>query len=276
MNRISRVVVFAMFALCALRGESSSSPSKFEVATIKPSVAEFHGTMIQAQPGGGLRVTGATLRTLLAYTYNVRDFQITGGPVWITSDRYDIVAKPEHSTGADNLSDALRQLTAEQRKIYNEQMGQRMQALLMDRFHLAIHRETKEQPMYAMVIGKSGSKLQASPEGVTGRVRMGRGEISGEGAQLQVFAATLANVVGRPVIDKTGLSGNFNFKLNWTPDPGTGLGPPGPPPGADAAPASDGPSIFTALQEQLGLRLESDKGPVEMIVIDRVERPSEN
>jgi bla regulator protein blaR1 len=275
MKPIGVVVVFALFA-CTLRAQSSSAPLKFEVATIKPSAGDFHGTIIQAQPGGGLRVMGATLRTLLAYTYNVREFQISGGSGWIGSDRYDIVAKPERSTTPDNLSDTLRQLTAEQRKTYNEQMGQRMHALLTDRFHLAIHRETKEQPVYALVIGKSGSKLQPGTDGGAGRMRLGRGEINGEGSQLLVLAATLANVVDRPVIDKTGLSGNFNFKLNWTTDPGQGFGPPGPPPGTDAAPQPDGPSIFTALQEQLGLRLESDKGPVEMIVIDRVERPSEN
>ena len=108
---------------------------------------------------------------------------------------------------------------------------------------------------------------------------MGRGQLSGEGVQLQMLTQVLSNQLGRPVIDRTGLKGNFDFKLEWTPDPGQSAGPfGGGPPGADAPPPPDpnGPSIFTALQEQLGLRLESQKGPVEILVIDRVEKPSEN
>ncbi|HUI77468.1 MAG TPA: TIGR03435 family protein [Bryobacteraceae bacterium] len=280
MNRIIVIAACSWFASCALWGQPVSAPLTFEVASIKPSAGEFRGTVIQAQPGGGLRVIGATVKALVAYTYNVRDFQISGGPDWVNSDRYNIVAKPQRSTGPEDLSDALRSLSAEQRKTYNEQMGQRVQALMADRFHLMVHRETKEQPVYTLVISKNGSKLQpAAASDAPGRIRMGRGELTGEAVQVQMLAAALANVVDRPVIDKTGLSGNFNLKLEWTPDPGQSPGNPGPPPaGAAAQPPSDPnrPSIFTALQEQLGLRLESDKGPVEMIVIDHVEKPSEN
>ena len=110
-------------------------------------------------------------------------------------------------------------------------------------------------------------------------MRMGRGELSGQGVELEMLTRTLSSQLGRTVIDRTGLTGNFDFKLTWTPDPGQSVGPPGGlPPGADAPPPPDpnGPSVFTALQEQLGLRLESQKGPVEMLVIDRVEKPSEN
>jgi len=162
--------------------------------------------------------------------------------------------------------------------------------LLADRFQLTLHRETKEQSVYALLVAKNGPKLQESQtkdgqakEGTGPRgpmMRMGRGELSGQGVALDMLTRTLSSQLGRTVIDRTGLKGNFDFKLTWTPDPGQSAGPPGggPPPGADAPPPPDpnGPSIFTALQEQLGLRLESQKGPVEMLVIDRVEKPSEN
>src|ERR1035438_4206835 len=111
-------------------------------------------------------------------------------------------------------------------------------------------------------------------------VRLGRGERNGVGVPLDMLASNLSRQLGRPVIDRTGLKGNYDFKLTWTPDPGQSggqfAGP--PPPGADAPPPPDpnGPSIFSAVQEQLGLRLESQKGPVDLIVIDRVEKPSEN
>jgi uncharacterized protein (TIGR03435 family) len=107
---------------------------------------------------------------------------------------------------------------------------------------------------------------------------MGRGQFSGQGVQLEMLTRSLSSQLGRPVIDRTGLKGNFDFKLEWTPDPGQSFAFGGGPPGADAPPPPDpnGPSIFTAVQEQLGLRLESQKGPVEMLVIDKVEKPSEN
>jgi len=116
--------------------------------------------------------------------------------------------------------------------------------------------------------------------GAQPRMMMGRGMVNGQGVELQMLATVLSNQLGRPVLDRTGLKGHFDIKLEWTPDPGQSITPLGgaPPPGVQAPPPPDpnGPSIFTAVQEQLGLRLESQKGPVEMIVIDRVEKPSEN
>ena len=219
---------------------------------------------------------------LLTQAYDVREFQISGGPGWINTDRFDIVAKAERSTAAENVPDDPGKMTEEQRKTIGDQMRERLRALLADRFQLALHRETKEQSVYALVVGKSGSKLQESQthEGPGPRgpmMRMGRGELSGQGVALDMLTRTLSSQLGRPVIDRTGLKGNFDFKLTWTPDPGQSGGPFGPP-GADAPPPPDpnGPSVFTALQEQLGLRLESQKGPVEMLVIDKVEKPSEN
>lgn len=281
MKRIVRGAALGAIVACGLFGQGAPAPLTFEVASIKPSAPDARGTMLQIQPGGGLRVTNATLRMLITQAYDVRDFQVSGGPGWINSERYDITARSEHLAGADNLPDDLRKMTDEQRKTVGEQMRVRLLALLADRFQLKIHRETKEQPVYALVVGKNGPKFQEAKEGAAnrGRMRMGRGQLTGEGVQIQFLTVALSNQVGRPVLDRTGLKGNYDFKLDWTPEPGQGGGPFGtPPPGVDAPPPPDpnGPSLFTAIQEQLGLRLESQKGPVDMIVIDSVEKASEN
>ncbi len=277
-------VCMASALTVGLFGQSGTTPLTFEVASIKPSAEDGHRVAIMVQPGGGLRASGATLKMLMTIAYDVRDFQISGGPGWISSDRFDILAKSERGSGTDAAPPDPRSITPEQMKTAQEQMREKLRALLTDRFQLSLHRETKEQPVYALVIGKNGSKLKESEikEGPRGRMRMGRGELSGDAVQLQMLTQALSNQLGRPVIDRTGLKGNFDFKLEWTPDPSqSGGGPFGggaPPPGIDAPPPPDpnGPSLFTAVQEQLGLRLESQKGPVELLVIDRVEKPSEN
>lgn len=170
-------------------------------------------------------------------------------------------------------------MTDERPKTMGEQVRGRLGNLLEERFLLTLHRETKEQQVCALVVAQSGPKLQESKEGM-GRAGMDRGLLTGQGVGLGLLAKNLSNQLDRTVIDHTDLSGKYDFELKWTPDPGqptaAPLGP--PPPGVKLPPPPDpnGPSIFTALTEQLGLRLESQKGPVEMLVIDRVERPSEN
>ncbi len=258
----------------------SKEPLKFEVASIKPSSADDHRVMIQFQPGGGLRTSGTTLKALLTFAYDVRDFQISGGPGWINSDRFDVMAKAERGDSDAPPPDP-RSMSDAQIRTMREQMQERLQNLLADRFQLAIHRETKEQSVYALVVGKGGSKLKVSEVKAGERrrmMRMGRGQITGEGVQLEMLTNTLSGQLGRPVIDRTELTGPFDLKLEWTPDPGQGPGGPfaGPPQDGQPAPDPNGPSLFTAIQEQLGLKLESSKGPVEVIVIDKVEKPSEN
>jgi uncharacterized protein (TIGR03435 family) len=169
-----------------------------------------------------------------------------------------------------------------------------LQALLADRFKLSIHRETKELPVYALVAAKNGPKLQEAkadatypngikgPDGVArgGMMRIGGGEVTGQGLPIANLTRMLSQQLGRTVIDKTGLTGKYDFTLQWTPDESQGpmfKGADGAPPGGNPAPPeSSGPSLFTAIQEQLGLKLESQKGPVEIIVIDHVEKPSQN
>lgn len=280
MTRTTVGACLALLSTLELFGQSGASPLTFEVASIKPSGSDDRRVSIMMQPGGGLRTTGSTLKMLLTMAYDVREFQISGGPAWINTDRYDIVAKAERSAGADNPPGDPRTMTDEQRKTVGDQMRERLRALLADRFQLTLRRETKEQSVYALVVAKSGSKLQESQTkegaGPHGMLRMGRGEFSGQGVQLQGLTMVLSNQLGRPVIDRTGLKGNFDFKLTWTPDPGQPASLPATGPDAPPPPDPNGPSIFTAVQEQLGLRLESQKGPVEMLVIDRVEKPSEN
>jgi uncharacterized protein (TIGR03435 family) len=279
MRKVLGASLFALMAGC-LCAQSSPTPLTFEVASIKPSTGDDHRIAIQAQPGGGLRTTGTTLKFLLTFAYDVRDFQISGGPSWINSDRFDILAKTERAAGSDSTPVDPRTMSDAQMKTMQEQMRARLQALLAERFQLTLHRETKEQTVYALVVGKNGSKLPESDgkQSEGRRMMMGRGQVNGHGVPLSMLANVLSNQVGRPVIDRTGLTGNFDIKLEWTPDPGQ-AGPFGPlPPGVDAPPPPDpnGPSLFTALGEQLGLRLESQKGPVEVLVIDKVEKPSEN
>ena len=166
-----------------------------------------------------------------------------------------------------------------------------LQAQLADSFKLTIHRETKELPIYSLVVAKGGSKLQEAkpgdsyanglkgPDGRPGGahvMRMGRGELTAQGIGMNEIAHLLTPQTGRTVVDNTGLKGNYDFKLHWTPDQSTpALGGPGG--GPDSSTSSEsGPSLFTAIQEQLGLKLEPGKAPVEILVIDHVERPSEN
>jgi bla regulator protein BlaR1 len=280
MRRTSVGACLALLMADWLCGQSGTQPLTFEVASIKPSGGDDRRTMIQIQPGGGFRASGMTVKMLLTQAYDVREFQVSGGPSWINTKRYDITAKSEHSDEAQSLPDDPRKMTDEQRKTVSDQMRERLRALLAERFQLTIHRETKEQSVYALVVGKGGSKLKESETkegtGPRGMMRMGRAQLSGQGVPLQMLTQSLSSQLGRPVIDRTGLKGNFDFKLEWTPDPGQPAAMPANGPDAPPPPDPNGPSIFTALQEQLGLRLESQKGPVEMLVIDKVEKPSEN
>lgn len=255
----------AALALLLISPGFAQQPLTFEVASIKPSNPDTQGGFIQFMPGGGLKMTGIPLRGMITFAYDVRDFQISGGPGWLGTERFDVMARPEHAA-AEGLQD-LSKMTDDQRKTVREQMGERLRALLADRFQLVVHKETKEQPIYALVVSKNGAKLKEAKAEVGARqgMSMNRGRLEGMAAPMEMLGQTLSNVTGRPVIDKTGLTGKYDFVLEWTPDmAATG----------DSAPV--GPTIFTALQEQLGLKLESQKGPIQNIVIDRAEKPSEN
>jgi uncharacterized protein (TIGR03435 family) len=232
----AKIVIVLICAAGGVFGQSA-----FEVASVKPSAPDVAGMFIRPLAGGGLQVTGASLRNLISLAYDVRPFQVNSESSWIDSERFDIDARA--ATPADP-ADVRRKIV------------EGLKSLLADRFQLVLHSETKEQAVYLLLVNKGGSKLQESTE-PTGLIRrMGRGTINGHAVAIRMLAINLSNELGRGVIDQTGLAGKYDFELKWG-DP-------------------DGPSIFTALQEQLGLHLESGKGPVEVLVIDRAARPSKN
>jgi bla regulator protein blaR1 len=222
-------------------------------------------------PGGGLRTSGANLRFLVTLAYQIRYFQVLDGPKWIDSDRFDIIATVDRSKPAGDEPADPTKVTAAQLTNMQDEMRPRLMALLAERFGLKVHRETKEQPIYELVLGKSGPKIE-TVTGNFGGLHITKNQVVGEGATIDMLSTALANQVGRPVVDRTGLAGSFNFKLNWTPADTI------PPNGADSVSTVDqsGPSIFTAIREQLGLELRATKGPAEVLVIERVERPSAN
>src|SRR5215471_3743846 len=248
-----------------------TSAQEFEVASIKPSSSSDPRTLLQVLPGGGLRTSGATLRFLLTLAYHVRPFQILDGPGWFSSDRFDIIATIDRSRPAgDEPLDPTKVTPGQLTNMQNE-MRPRLIALLAERFGLRVHRETREQPIYELVVSKSGPKIDAVT-GTFGGLHIAKNQLVGEAATIQMLSTALANQVGREVADRTGLVGSFNFKLNWTPDETI------PPNGGDPVSTLDqeNSSIFTAIREQLGLELRATKGRTEVLVIDHVEHPSAN
>lgn len=242
---------------------AQTGAQSFEVASIKPNAASDNRIMIRMEPGGRFNATGITVKALIGLAYNIRDFQVINAPGWLGVERYDISAKAPDGMG-DRLSmDIIRPM---------------LKGLLEERFVLKTHQEAKEMPVFALVLSKNGHKLTPTAGGQGANMRMGRGQLTASKVSMPMLAQQLSAQLGRTVLDKTELAGEFDIKLEWTPEHGQGgVVSSGPPP-PDALPAADssGPTIFTALQEQLGLRLESTKGPVPMIVIDRVEKPTEN
>lgn len=278
-NRPSRL-------LAQLQHAEGAAVQPFEVASIKPSRADDNMTRLFMSPGK-FTTEAETIKEVIRFAYDIKsDNQLSGGPSWINSEKFDIEAKEEHSV-AENL----------QKLPFEEQANEirlMVQALLADRFRLKVSHQTKELPVYALVVAKGGPKLTEtqvpppSPDGMAAPNRgfrgirmMGPGQLTGTNINVGLLARILSRQreLGRLVIDQTGLKGNYDWTLKWTPDQGDPMfrGPDGGRPSTDVpAPDSSGPSIFTALEEQLGLKLESRKGPIETLVIDSIERPSEN
>lgn len=240
----------------------------FEVATIKPTAPDWSGgRFIRMQSADRFVARNHALRTLLAAAYELHPHAIVGGPAWTDSDRYDILAKTP-GTVRPNL---------------NEQMAM-LRKLLTDRFKLTFHRGSKELPIYALTVAKTGAKLKesaasqdASPEGPPPLVFVISPQLvrlPGHNASMSELASVMQRAaLDRPVVDKTGISGRYDFDLEWTPDESQFGGVLGRPASSDD---SGKPGLFAAIQQQLGLRLEATRGMVALLVIDHVERPSEN
>jgi len=266
----------------SVRAPDPNVPLYFEAATIKPSDPKAPpGSGIRRQPGGRFSTINAPARMLITFAYQIQGYQLVGGPSWLSDDRFDIVAKMDGDpppvmpgTGADHMMLATR-------------------TLLADRFKLKMHRETRELDVYALTMAKPGgtpgpalkpASDACKAENFAGRgapapggppppvcgIQNGPGRIRFGGYPLSLFASSVSGQLGRFVIDRTGLTGNWDFELTYTPEQrGT------PPPGVNAPPIDpNGPDLFTAVQEQLGLKFESTKGPVDVIVIDSIEKPT--
>jgi bla regulator protein BlaR1 len=249
-----------------------SERPRFEVASIKPT--DGVGASSGGAGVGSASERNTTVRFLLWFSYRVQPFQIVGGPGWIDTDHFDIEAR------------------AEDRNAGPDQVRLMLQSLLEDRFHLKLHREMRVSPIYALMVAKGGPKMKLSadqtspdvngpsPPGSSlpnhGAIRFGQGSFLANAVPLSFFARMLSGRMDRLVVDRTNLPGRYDFLLQWKPGPGENSADPQ---GQTLSAASDldsRGSIFTAIQEQMGLKLESGREPVEVLVVDHIERPSEN
>jgi len=236
-------ILFLLTAMTA--GAIAQTPVAFDVTSIKPSASVDDGYSINTPPGGRFVARNITISTLIQVAYDIRLYQLSGGPGWVDSERYDIEAKAAVSGT----------LTPGQLQFF-------CTALLSSRFGLKVHNETKELPQYALVAAKSGLKLKPDTSGAQlPSVNWGRGYMDVANVSMAVFAKVLSTQLERNVVDFSGATGKFDFKVTWS---------------AEEAVDSTSPSIFTALQEQYGLKVESRKGPTDTVVIDHIDRPSDN
>ena len=253
-------LAIGVFHIPPVRAQQTAGSLEFDVASVKPSNPNStNGTVVSVTPGGRLHAVNATLKDLIETAYDVRSFQIEGGPKWADS-KYDIDATPGSLPQGATVSPGWTNVRFE------------VQALLKDRFELQLHRETRTAPIYSLAIAKGGIKSSALSATQTPQkgINAGQGTMLGEAASMTQLAYKLSRLLQRPVVNNTGLEGNYDFKLEWTPEPEPSA------PDGQPADSSVGGSIFSALQEQLGLRLDATKGPVDVLVIEHVDKPSEN
>jgi uncharacterized protein (TIGR03435 family) len=238
----------------------SRPPLRFEVAVIKKQKREAMKGSMELLPGGGLRMGGVTVKQLISLAYEVREEQIVGGPRWLDQESYSLLAKAEKAEAGTDLPTP----SGPGSPAFNR-LRERVGTLLNERCRLAVRIDSKASPGYELVLAKSGTKLVPTTNPLPPGTMRSRGVINGRSGTMTMLATVLTNYVGSPVIDKTGLTGSYDYKLEYADDSG----------GPDAT-VSEGASIFTALQEQLGLKLERSRVSVDTVVIERVEKPSEN
>jgi uncharacterized protein (TIGR03435 family) len=259
MHRIAALALAAM----GLGAQAPPPSLTFEVASLKPSQPGVRGGGIRPAPGGERYVaTNVPLRILILVAYRVKTDQLVGGPGWMDTEPFDMNAKAERPSNVEELHVMLQNLLAE-------------------RFKLRFHRETKELPVYALTVDKNGPKLQAHEARSAGDPwidqaidQVVRVKMNARFCPMDYFAWRLAQMLDRPVLDLTQLKGGYDFDLSFTREL-----PPGIPEGAalNGAPIdTSGPSVFDAVRQQLGLRLERQKGPVDIMVIDHAEKPGDN
>ena len=296
MTRI--VVLLLLVVLAAAVGAQAPAPTTpraaFEVATVKPNKSGEGRVSMRMIPGGAYEAFNVTLGSMIRMAYRLQDFQVVGAPAWVDQDRFDIVGKPP-----EGVPLAVQPM---------------MQSLLVERFNLKTREETREFPIYALIVanpGKLGPKLTPSKVDCAAAAAAARGRgtaptppmpmqmqpgtrpecgmttnggrLMAGGFTMTQLANSLSQFTGRSVVDRTGLAGAYDLDVEFTPDPalrGRGMGgglPPAPPPlGSERVVDPAGISVFTAVQEQLGLKLDSQRGPVPVLVIESVTQPTEN
>jgi uncharacterized protein (TIGR03435 family) len=290
MIQLTAAVVALAMAAGLVFSQNSAARLSFEAVSIKPNNSGS-GSSGTSTNQGRLRATNVTPKQLIMAAYRVQDFQVIGGPDWINTDRFDVQAKAEDGAVPDT-----RNQRDEPDKLGPLELM--MQSLLADRFQLSLNHETRELPVYTLSIAKDGPKIKpvstdqkketeplpkasGPPQGAVGpgsmstNVNRTKGEMNANAVPIGRFVSALSRQLRRPVIDQTNLQELYTIHLEWTPDTAltAGLNPTGgDAPSADPA----GPSLFTAIQEQLGLKLAAAKGPVEVLVIRTVQKPSEN
>jgi uncharacterized protein (TIGR03435 family) len=235
-----------------------TAPPAFEVASIKSSAAEPGSSSGIFTKKGSIDARNVTLKRCIRGAYDTQESQVVGGPKWAGEARYEIYAKAAGPAGDHELMAML-------------------QSLLADRFKLAFHRETRELPGYALVLGKGGLQAKHSQPGSESRTSLSRTDLDAASCSMHQLAQKLSEVIHFPVADLTGVEGEFDFHLKWTPEDVQAKAPSGgDKPGSAALDLGSGPSVYAAVQEQLGLKLEPRKVPTEVLVIDHAERPSES
>jgi uncharacterized protein (TIGR03435 family) len=261
------VMVSIPFAIGIVRAQSlPPQPAyTYEVVSIHPSQPGQTRTYFR-----GYRTQNATTMQLLTFAYLVHDYQIAGAPGWATSNRFDVTFTPDRKEASPGPGMGMAQVEA-----WMGRNRQRMQTILRDRFGLVFRVENHQLPVYALVQAKGGHKLSPPSADLPGPILGVSGGVSGplitaRNATIKMLIDFLSGQLDHLVIDDTGLTGQYDFKLEWTPDSLLRV-PPNEP-----ATAAGGPSIFMALSEQLGLRLETRKGPVPVYIIEKIEKPGEN
>jgi uncharacterized protein (TIGR03435 family) len=252
--------ILCLSLLTAAVGQHGAVTPRYEVASIKSNTDSDVRMVFRIDANGNLTASAITLKRLMMTAYNVQGFRIVGGPRWIDSRRWDVRATHEGALSADESRLMLR-------------------TLLGDRFHLRTHDESRREPVYELVADRRPPRVPATKDpNAQPEVHVGSGLMDLSNATAATFASQLSYAVARPVLDRTQLLGRFDFHLEWTPEPGEDGGPTtaGAPATVNAPqPAtSNGPSIFGALREQLGLRLNAGRGPVDVVVVDHVEVPA--
>jgi bla regulator protein blaR1 len=248
----------------SLAQAQSAGTQGFAVASIKSNRTEAPNSGFRRFTGGKLDATNVTLRTLISFAYDISQDQILQGPAWLDSERYDVLAKPDRSSESETSGGSMAEIRF------------RTQKLLADRFKLTLHKESRELPIFALVVDKGGPKNLQPPKGSSPDLVTNGHLVTCQAASMGMFAKVfLMGRVHTVVLDRTGIQGQFDFSMDWTPDD-LWARRPGDPNEEHASPDPAGPSLFVALREQLGLRLEATRGPVDMLVVDHAERPSEN